>query len=145
MIRSNTLKTIPYPEEFTDEDKLEYDALYAQAKVIHADVEKDNAFIIHTAIVAHIRAKNGRGVDFTDEELEAVKNSYKHYASPDDKLIKTELPEDHYCYDKENNPMYFPATLTINADDGRSVSIEEQAAKTNSNLILKEEEEEDVH
>jgi hypothetical protein len=113
MIKSNILKTVPYPDEFTEEDKLEYDTLYSQSKIIHADVERNNPFIIHTAIIAHIRAKNGMAIAFTDEELTNIKNSYKLQS----KEIKCDAPEGHYIYDKENNPMYFPSKLIISSDE----------------------------
>lgn len=113
MIKSNILKETPYPDGFSEDDKLEYDTLYAQAKLIHAEVERENPFIIHTAIIGHIRAKNGMGVEFTDEELEAVKNSYKLKS----KVIECDVPKEHYLYDTENNPMYFPAKLTITSDE----------------------------
>lgn len=122
MIKSNILKSVPYPEEFTEEDKIEYDTLYAQAKLIHCEVEKENPFIIHTAIIGHIRAKKGMEEPFTDEELEAVKNSYKLKS----KIIDCELPEDHYAYDKDNNPIYKPTNLIINENEN------------NSNVILEE-------
>ncbi len=113
MIKSNILKEVPYPDEFTDDDKLEYDSLYAQCKIIHTDVEKENPFIIHTSIIAHIRAKKGMAVEFTNEELETIKNSYKLKS----KVVECDVPEDHYIYDKENNPMYYPAKLTISSDE----------------------------
>ncbi len=113
MIKSNILKEVPYPDGFTEEDKIEYDKLYAQAKLIHADVELENPFIIHTAIIGYIRASKGMAEPFTDEELEAVKNSYKLKS----KVVECEEPENSYIYDKENNPMYFPAKITISAED----------------------------
>jgi len=119
MIKSNILKTIPYPDEFTEDDKIEYDKLYAQAKLIHTDVERDNPYIIHIAIIAHIRAKNGMGVEFTDEELMDVKNSYKLKS----KVVECDAPEEHYIYDKENNPMYFPSKVTISSDDENKPNI----------------------
>jgi len=113
MIKSNIIKSVPYPDEFTEEDKINYDTLYAQAKIIHSDVEKENPFIIHTAIIAHIRALNGHAVDFTNEELEAVKNSYKLPS----KVVECNEPENSYIYDKENNPIYFPAKIEISCDE----------------------------
>ena len=113
MIKSNILKEVPYPDEFTDEDKLEYDTLYTQCKIIHTEVEKENPFIIHTAIITHIRAKKGMAVDFTNEELEEVKNSYKLKS----KVIECDVPDDHYIYDKENNPMFYPSKLIISTDE----------------------------
>jgi len=119
MIKSNIVKSIPYPDEFTDKDKLEYDLLYAQAKIIHPDVEKENPFIIHISVIAHIRSKNGMACEFTDEELEEVKNSYKLNT----KNFECNVPEDHYIYDKENNPMFFPAKLTISTDDDKKPTV----------------------
>lgn len=116
MIKSNILKSVPYPDGFTDEDKIEYDTLYAQAKLIHAEVEKENPFIIHTAIIGHIRTKKGMAEPFTDEELEAVKNSYKL----ESKVIECKEDENSYIYDKENNPMYFPARVEITCEENNS-------------------------
>jgi len=113
MIKSNIIKSVPYPDEFSEEDKIEYDTLYAQARLIHPDVEKENPYIIHISIIAHIRAKKGMAVEFTDEELMEVKNSYKLKS----KIIECDVPEDHYIYDKENNPMYFPSKLIISTDE----------------------------
>ena len=116
MIKSNILKEVAYPDGFTEDDKIEYDNLYAQAKAIHAKVEAETPFIIHTAIIGYIRGKKGLAVEFTNEELEAVKNSYKLKS----KIVECEVPEDHYLYDKENNPIYFPAKLTITSDENNS-------------------------
>jgi len=113
MIKSNILKEVPYPDGFTEEDKINYDQLYAQAKLIHADVERENPFIIHTAIIGYIRANKGLAEPFTNEELEAVKNSYKLKS----KIVECNEDENSFLYDKENNPIYFPAKLTISADD----------------------------
>lgn len=128
MIKSNVLKEIPYPDDFNENDKLEYDTLYAQAKLIHTDVAKDNPFIIHTAIIGYIRAKKGMVETFTDEELEAVKNSYKL----ESKVIECKEPTDSYLYDTENNPMYFASKLEITCDENDSTVI----IKNNSDVIL---------
>jgi len=117
MLRSNILKTTPYPEEFTEIDKSNYDVLYAQAKVIHPEIERDNPFIIHMAIIAHIRQLNGMSADFTEEELEAVRASYNDYSDPASKIVTCEEAPDHYIYDKQTNPIYFPSTLTITSDE----------------------------
>jgi hypothetical protein len=113
MIKSNILKETPYPEEFTEEDKLEYDRLYAEAKIIHTEIEKETPFIIHTAIIGHIRIKNGMAQPYTNEELEEIKKQYELKS----RVVECDLPPDHYAYDKENNPIYYPSTLTITSDD----------------------------
>ena len=119
MIKSNIIKNVPYPDEFTDEDKLQYDLLYAQAKIIHPDVEKENPFIIHISIIAHIRSQKGMAHEFTDEELENVKNSYKLNSNN----FKCNEADDHYIYDKEKNPIFFPAKLTISSDDDKKSTV----------------------
>jgi len=133
MIKSNVLKEIPYPDDFNENDKLEYDTLYAQAKLIHTDVAKDNPFIIHTAIIGYIRAEKGLAEPFTNEELEAVRDSYK-LAS---KVIECKEPADSYLYDKEKNPMYFASKLEITCDENNSnIVINSNQHENNSNLIL---------
>ena len=135
MIKSNVLKDIPYPDGFSDDDKLEYDTLYAQAKLIHSSVERENPFIIHTAIIGYIRAKKGMAETFTDEELEAVKNSYKL----ESKVIQCDEPADSYLYDKDNNPMYFASKLEITCDENDStVVINSNQHENNSDVILEE-------
>ena len=116
MIKSNILKEVPYPDEFDDADKLEYDTLYAQCKILHSEIEKENPYIIHISIIAHIRAKKGMREPFTDEDLEAVKNSYKLKS----KIVECNETDNHYIYDKENNPIYFPAKLIISDDENNS-------------------------
>lgn len=116
MIKSNILKDVPYPQEFTDDDKAEYDRLYAQAKIIHSQIEQENPFIIHMSIIAYIRGQKGMAVEFTNEELEAVKNSYKL----ENKVVECNPEEDSYLYDKEKNPMYFPSKLIISSDENNS-------------------------
>lgn len=119
MIKSNIIKSVPYPDEFSDEDKLQYDLLYSQAKIIHPDVEKENPFIIHISIIAYIRGQKGMACDFTDEELEEVKNSYKLNTNN----FECNVADDHYIYDKEKNPIFFPSTLTISSDDIKKPSV----------------------
>lgn len=120
MIKSNILKEVPYPDEFTDDDKLEYDTLYAQSKLLYANIEKENPYIIHIAIIGHIRAKKGLEMPFTDEDLENVRNSYILKS----KVIECNEEPEHYIYDKSNNPIYLPSKLIISNDEN------------NSNLIL---------
>jgi hypothetical protein len=116
MIKSNEFKLVPYPDDFTDDDKLEYDNLYAQAEILHAKTAKEEPFIIHTAIIGHIRAKKGMAEPYTNEELEAVKNSYILKS----KEVSFDPQEQPYLYDKENNPMYYPSKLVISCEENNS-------------------------
>jgi hypothetical protein len=119
MIKSNILKEVPYPSEFCEEEKLEYDRLYAEAKIIHADVERENPFIIHFSIVMHIRAKRPGSEGFeeiiSNEELEQIKESYKLKST----VIECKEDENHYIYDQSHNPIYWPATVTISSDEAK--------------------------
>jgi len=116
MIKSNVLKEVPYPDEFDDNDKLEYDNLYSMAKVLHKEIEEKEPFIIHTAIIGHIRAKKGMAEPFTNEELQAVKDSYVLKS----KVFECKGDEDPYLYDKDKNPMFFPSKLIVSSDENNS-------------------------
>ncbi len=115
MIKSNILKNHVYPDEFSEGEKLEYDRLYAEAKIIHADVERENSFIVHFSIVMHIRAKRpgAEEIPISNEELEQIKNSYKLKST----VIECKEDENHYIYDQSHNPIYWPATVTISSDE----------------------------
>jgi hypothetical protein len=117
MIKSNILKEVPYPDDFSEHEKLEYDTLYAQAKIIHADVEKENPFIIHFSVIMHIRAKRpgAEEIPISNEELEEIKNSYKLKST----VIECKEDKNHYIYDHDHNPIYFPATVTISSDEAK--------------------------
>ena len=138
MIKSNILRDVPYPSEFTEDDKLLYDKLYAESKLIHPQIERDTPYIIHFAIIGHIRALKGNLVPLSDEELETMKELYKLTATE----FKCEESPDSYLYDKENNPMYFPATLTISDDiNSSNIVIKTNGAndiENNSNAIVEE-------
>jgi len=117
MIKSNILKQVPYPDDFSEDEKLEYDTLYAQAKIIHSDVERENPFIIYFSIVIHIRAKRPGAEEFpiSNEELEQIKESYKLKST----VIECKENTDHYIYDYDHNPIYAPCTVTISSDEAK--------------------------
>lgn len=104
MIKSNVLKDVPYPEEFNDDDKEEYNRLFSEAKLLHEDVFQSEPWILHLAIIAHIRTKKGMVYPITDDELMALKDKYSLKV----KEVKCEGNEIDYLYDKEKNPMFFP-------------------------------------
>jgi hypothetical protein len=117
MIKSNILKNHVYPDDFSEDEKLEYDTLYAEAKIIHADVERENSFIVHFSIVMHIRAKRpgAKEIPISNEELEQIKNSYKLKST----VIECKEDENHYIYDYDHNPIYAPCTITISSDEAK--------------------------
>jgi hypothetical protein len=132
MLKSQQLKEVPYPSDFSDIEKIEYDNLYAQAKILHSEVERTDSFIIHFSILMHIRSRRADfdNTPISDEELEQLRNSYKLTT----KEFTTEIPPDHYCYDKENNPIYFPSTVTIT--DGTSNVVISSPAPDNTDKLI---------
>lgn len=101
-IKSNELKEIPFPDEFNDDDKLEYETLLNESKVIHPDIYNNERWIIHYAIIMYIRSKNGFKNPYTDEELQKIIDNYKVNV----KEVKCSGDELPYLYDKENNPIF---------------------------------------
>jgi len=101
-INSNELKDIPFPDEFTDDDKLEYETLLNQSKVIHSDIYNKDKWIIHYGIIMYIRSKKGMEQPYTNEELKKIINRY-NVKIEEVKCSGDEIP---YLYDKNNNPIF---------------------------------------
>lgn len=119
-IKSNDLKDIPYPDDFTEDDKLEYMRLLNIAKVEHEDVFINNKWIIHYGIIMHIRKEKGFVCPFNDEELERIVERYRTASWTEDKEIKCNGDEIPYLYDKDNNPIFKDNSYFFkNDEDGK--------------------------
>lgn len=114
MIKSNILKSKAhtYPPEFTDDDKLEYEKLFAEAEKIHSDVCNTEPWIVRLAIIGYMRAGKGLKEPYTNEELEELKNNYKLTTRVFD-CDSSNLP---YLYDKEKNPIFFSNEQLLNSN-----------------------------
>lgn len=100
-INSNTLKDIPMPDDFNDDDKLRFEVLYNESKVKHSDVYKKEPWIIYYAIIMNIRSEKGH-LTLTDNELEELASKYKQV--PNEVICNgKEIP---YLYDSSNNPIF---------------------------------------
>jgi hypothetical protein len=65
-----------YPDEFTEDDKLEFDMLLVQAKNLFPQLQNDE-WLVKKAIIAFMkREKVGNTEPPTDEEIEKIRNSY---------------------------------------------------------------------
>lgn len=106
MIKSNEFKKTDelYPEDFTEEDKIRFDELWEEAKIIHADVFKTDPWIIRLAIIGYIRANKGQAEPFSNEDLEHLKSQYKL----ETREFTTDISNNPYLYDKDNNPIFKP-------------------------------------
>lgn len=105
-IKSNQLKDIPFPEDFTDEDKENYMNLFNVAKVEHADIYEKEKWIIHYGIIMYIKSEKGQKEPFTNEELKKIAEKFQNADWVKNKEVKCNGDENSYLYDKDNNPMF---------------------------------------
>lgn len=85
-----------YPDDFTDEDKLEYDILLEQAKILFPKLSND-VWLIKQGIIAYMRKqKIGNNEPLSQEEIANIKNKYTNdtifYTEP----IETKI-DDNTC------------------------------------------------
>ena len=85
-----------YPDDFTDEDKLEYDILLEQAKTLFPKLSND-VWLIKQGIIAYMRKqKIGNNEPLSQEEIANIKNKYTNdtifYTEP----IETKI-DDNTC------------------------------------------------
>ena len=73
MAKSQTFKEEIYPEDFDDDNKLNFDVLLAQALNIYPNIE---LWIMKLAIVAHINKEKGKGIPLDKEEAEKLRKRY---------------------------------------------------------------------
>jgi hypothetical protein len=73
MAKSQAYKEEIYPDEFTDDDKVNFDSLLAQAINIYPNYE---SWIMKLAIVAYINKENGRGIPLDKEEALKLREKY---------------------------------------------------------------------
>lgn len=65
-----------YPEDFTDDDKLEYDILLEQSKVIFPKLCND-VWLLRMGILAYMRKNKSDHIDPpTEEEIAALRNQH---------------------------------------------------------------------
>ena len=74
MAKSQAFKEDIYPEDFDDDDKLNFDVLLAQALNIYPNIE---IWIMKLAIIAHINKEKGKGVPLDREEAEKLREKYQ--------------------------------------------------------------------
>jgi hypothetical protein len=85
-MKNNKLnKTNLLPEDFTEDDKIEYEVLVAESKRIYDYIDD---FSIHIAVIAYINEKKGKKQEYTDEDLKTTMMKYddntRVYNSPTD-------------------------------------------------------------
>ena len=73
MAKSQAYTEEIYPEDFSDDDKLNFDVLLAQALNIYPNIE---IWIIKLAIIAHINKEKGKGVPLDREEAEKLRKQF---------------------------------------------------------------------
>ena len=90
MLPSQQMNTDVYPDFFTEDDKVNFDILIAEAKRIFPKYEE---WMIKIAVTAYIYQEKGLTVSKSQEEIEELKNKYdltdtKLYETPIDETIE---------------------------------------------------------
>ena len=75
-MNSQKYKKEVYPDDFNEDDKLEFDLLLEQSKIMFPKLASEE-WLIRTGVIAFIRKKKlGDTEPPTDEEIAKVKNEY---------------------------------------------------------------------
>lgn len=75
-MNSQKFKKELYPDDFTEDDKLEYDILLEQSKMMFPKLSNDEWLIQH-GVIAYLRKKKMGDVEPpSDEEIAKLKNKY---------------------------------------------------------------------
>lgn len=87
-----------YPEDFTDDEKLEFDILLQQSKQLFPKLSKDE-WLIKQAVLAFMRKKKlGIDTPATQEEIAEIRNQYTKdtifYTPPKEEEERIELKEE---------------------------------------------------
>ena len=104
---SQVLKKTIYPEDFTDDEKMQFDHLNVESKLYHADIYKKDKWLVHLAIIAYIRKQRNGGDDdiiLNQSELDEMKEQYKLKSL----VFQTDVPE--FLQDK-NHEIYKEITV----------------------------------
>jgi hypothetical protein len=76
-----------YPPSFDDDDKIRFDILVAQSKLLYPHLENDE-WLIKLAVIHHINQERGRNMDISSEEIKKIKEQYDNlpniYFTPDE-------------------------------------------------------------
>jgi len=99
MLPSQVLKKQIYPEDFSEDEKLEFDRLDVESKIYHADIYKRDRWLIHLAIIGYIRKQRNGGDDdviLNDDEIAEMKEKYKLKC----RVFNTDIPE--FLQDKDH-------------------------------------------
>lgn len=126
MIKSNELKQMPIPEDFTDEDKQEYERLLNLSKFEHPDIYEKEKWIIHFGVIMYIRKQKGLEQAYTEEEFNEIMNRYKL----EEKEVKFDSSNYPYLYDKENNPIFKDDSYFFKKDDEEGKVISTDALRS---------------
>ena len=76
MLQSQTNKKDVYPEEFTEDDKITFDLLLEQSKMLFPHLVADE-WLLRMGIKAYMKkVKNGTDVEVSDEEIAEIKKKH---------------------------------------------------------------------
>ena len=119
----NKLNVI-YPNDYTDQDKADYDMLLGMGQTsIGSTIDKNQSFLLDLAVKMTIREKKNEVQNFTPEEIEKMRAIHnKHFQ---DGLILETPPNEFYASLLSLKEEYLPE------DVKRDIEIEEAKIKEN--------------
>lgn len=75
-MNSQKFKKEVYPEDFTEDDKLEYDILYEQSKTLFPKLAGEE-WLIRAGVIAYMRKQKSGDVEPpSEEEIAKIRNAY---------------------------------------------------------------------
>ena len=116
---------ILYPEDYTDEDKAEYDMLMSMGQnSIGTTIDKNQAFLIDLAVKMTIREKKGGVKNLSPEEVEKLRAVHNEHLKLG--LIHSTPPD--IWYESAMNPLASPY---IPDEVQKDIDAEEEKIKEN--------------
>ena len=75
-----------YPEDFTEEDKLNFDILFQQSLILFPKLKNDDWLAKH-AVIAYIRKEKGQSFSISEEDINIVKEKYNDIVEIDNEVL----------------------------------------------------------
>lgn len=122
----NKVDTV-YPDDYTDEDKAEYDMLISMGKnSIGSTLDANHAFLIDLAVKMTIREKKGDIQNLTPEQVERMKEIHNEHLK-NGYIVETP-PNEFYASLLSLKEDYIPPEVKKNIDE-QEIKIKEDWVK----------------
>ena len=107
-------KDFDYPEDFNEDDKLQFDMLLVQAKNLFPQLQNDE-WLIKEAIIAFMKKEKSGNTDLpTEDEIAKIRNSYTTetvFYTPEKETSEVSLDIDNLVYNPNKTETPFINTI----------------------------------